>query len=289
MKKCIFCCDYKHENEFNKEHIILEALGGKGKEDICSLVCSACNSKLGSRVDACLTNHIITKYYRYIWKIKGKNGTSNPFKGIKINYADTNIKGELIIDKKGTIVGFRADHQIIEIGDKLLILGPRSGFCDYVNSQLKKNNMPQLSPEEIYKNKLSVKKPKYPHIDYFLISEEGKNEYLITAFPVLLKMAYVFCCEKLGDNYMEDKCAVDIRVFLNNFNYRKGDSYYSPVDARLEWIGNETRTIIFSVYREKLRIFVKILLYGLVECVICMSDVANMYEDFEKITLEIAI
>ena len=81
MRQCIFCMQWKEEKEFNREHIILEALGGKGDKDICLNVCTACNSSLGTRVDASLLNQDITKYMRYKFKIKGKNGIPNPFSG----------------------------------------------------------------------------------------------------------------------------------------------------------------------------------------------------------------
>ena len=92
MKQCIFCMEWKEDKEFNREHIILEALGGKGDKDICLNVCTSCNSSLGTRVDASLLNQSITKYMRYKFKIRGKNGIPNPFKGIEVKYADTKRK-----------------------------------------------------------------------------------------------------------------------------------------------------------------------------------------------------
>ena len=95
MKQCIFCMEWKEDKEFNREHIILEALGGKGDKDICLNVCTSCNSSLGTRVDASLLNQSITKYMRYKFKIRGKNGIPNPFKGIEVKYADDgNLQGE---------------------------------------------------------------------------------------------------------------------------------------------------------------------------------------------------
>ena len=91
MKQCIFCMEWKEDKEFNREHIILEALGGKCDKDICLNVCTSCNSSLGTRVDASLLNQSITKYMRYKFKIRGKNGIPNPFKGIEVKYADTSI------------------------------------------------------------------------------------------------------------------------------------------------------------------------------------------------------
>ena len=111
MRQCIFCMQWKEEKEFNREHIILEALGGKGDKDICLNVCTTCNSSLGTRVDASLLNQDITKYMRYKFKIKGKNGVPNPFRGVEIKYADTPIIGELKVNKEGKIDGFRAKYQ----------------------------------------------------------------------------------------------------------------------------------------------------------------------------------
>lgn len=97
-------------------------------KDICLNVCTSCNSSLGTRVDASLLNQSITKYMRYKFKIRGKNGIPNPFKGIEVKYADTSIVGELKVDKEGKINGFRAKHQVLECNKEKLIVGPRKGF-----------------------------------------------------------------------------------------------------------------------------------------------------------------
>ena len=122
MRQCIFCMEWKEEKKFNREHIILEALGGKGDKDICLNVCTDCNSSFGTRVDASLLNQNITKYMRYKFKIKGKNGIPNPFKGIEIKYADTPIVGELKVNREGRINGFRAKHQVLDYNGKKLIV-----------------------------------------------------------------------------------------------------------------------------------------------------------------------
>ena len=72
MPECIFCRKIKDEKMFNAEHIILDSLGGNGEENICRNVCIECNSSLGTRVDAGMVNETITKYVRYLFKIKGR-------------------------------------------------------------------------------------------------------------------------------------------------------------------------------------------------------------------------
>lgn len=44
----------------------------------------------------------------------------NPFKNIKINHANSQIKGELKTNKDGEISGLVADHQVIEEQRKIL-------------------------------------------------------------------------------------------------------------------------------------------------------------------------
>lgn len=99
MKQCIFCMEWKEDKEFNREHIILEALGGKGDKDICLNVCTSCNSSLGTRVDASLLNQSITKYMRYKFKIRGKMDSQSLKERVK--YADTSIVGRVESRQRG--------------------------------------------------------------------------------------------------------------------------------------------------------------------------------------------
>lgn len=271
MKQCIFCMNNKEDSDFNREHIILEALGGKGDEDICLNVCTACNSSLGTRVDASLLNQNITKYIRYIFKIKGKNGIPNPFKGIEVTYADTPFVGELKVNKEGKINGFRLKNQVYKKEDNVMIAGPRKNFPAYVNSQLKRSGFAQLKEEEIWKKKIDLGVPKVPHIEYVKITEELKEQYLIYAFPTMLKMAYEYSFLILGENYLDDLSAIGIRNFLMDFDYKKDMEYFVPVDAFLEWKDELKRTISLEIYVNN-KVYVTIVLWGIVTATICMSE-----------------
>lgn len=289
MKQCIFCRKYKEDNEFNREHIILDSLGGSGCEDICVNVCILCNSSLGTRVDACLMNHEITKYIRYSLKIKGRNGVPNPFKKMKFNYADTPFVGELQTDKRGNISGFRADHGVYKLDGKTIIVGPRKNFDGYVNSQRKSKNLPLLSKEEIIKNTFHFRDSQIPHINIVEIPDEMKNEYIYFAFPTMLKMAYEFCFIKLGEEYLDDPLATEIRAFLMEFDYKKQRQYFCPTDTVYEWIDTKDNFISISLYTEDNKLYVKIELYGLIMYDICMSETASEYKTIEKSTLKIDI
>lgn len=278
MKQCIFCMEWKEDKEFNREHIILEALGGKGDKDICSNVCTSCNSSLGTRVDASLLNQRITKYMRYKFKIKGKNGIPNPFKGIEVKYADTSIVGELRIDKAGKINGFRAKHQVLEYNKQKLIVGPRKGFVPYVNSKLLENGMNPLTEKEILENRIDFNEHKIPRIEFVKFSEEMKSQYLLYAFPTMLKIAYEYCFIMFGENYLKNDMAVNIREFLMKYDYKKDTEYYSPTIASLKWISEEERKISLKMYIDNDNIWVQIVLWGMVLADICMSEDIFEYE-----------
>lgn len=279
MRQCIFCKRYKEEIEFNKEHIILEALGGKGSDDLCFNVCTSCNSMLGARVDASLLNQKITEKIRYLYKIKGKNGVPNPFKGIEINYADTPVKGEIKTDKYGNINGFRAKHQVIKQGEYTLIAGSKKGFEAYVNSQLKKNGLAELPESEIKKNKIDFGTPKIPHAEKMIFSEEMKNKYLCYAFPAILKMSYEYCFTILGEEYLQDPLAEEIRVFIMNFDYKMLKKWHVPTYASLQ-LNREcdmNRKICLNIYAVDNKVYVRMNLWGFVESYICMSEEASRY------------
>ena len=277
MKQCIFCMEWKEEKEFNREHIILEALGGKGDKDICLNVCTSCNSSFGTRVDASLLNQTITKYMRYKFKIKGKNGIPNPFKGIEIKYVDTPSVGELKVNKEGEIYGFRAKHQVLDDGDKKLIIGPRKGFTQYVNSKLKESSMNPVTQKEILENKFDFGERKVPHVKHMEFPEEIKSLYLLYAFPTMLKMAYEYCFITLGEKYLEDRLAVNIRDFLMTYDYKKDTEYFSPTIASLSWINEEKKEISLRMYMNNDNLWVKIVLWGIVLADICMSEDALAY------------
>ena len=58
MKKCIICEKIKNNKDFNKEHIIPEAIGGSLTIDT---VCKECNGKLGNEIDSKIINDFLIK------------------------------------------------------------------------------------------------------------------------------------------------------------------------------------------------------------------------------------
>ena len=70
MKKCIICNKIKDNNDFNKEHIIPESIGGSLTIEN---VCKACNNKLGKEIDSKIIDDFLIKGQVVGNKIKNKN------------------------------------------------------------------------------------------------------------------------------------------------------------------------------------------------------------------------
>ena len=251
------------------------------EKDICLNVCTSCNSSLGTRVYASLLNQSITKYMRYKFKIRGKNGIPNPFKGIEVKYADTSIVGELKVDKEGKINGFRAKHQVLECNKEKLIVGPRKGFASYVNSKLNENGMNPVTEKELLENRIDFNEHKIPHVEFVEFPEEMRSQYLLYAFPTMLKMAYEYCFITFGEKYLKNPIAMNIRDFLIKYDYKKDTEYCSPTIASLMWISEEERKISLKMYIDNDNIWVQIVLWGMILANICMLE--EVFEDEMKI------
>lgn len=78
-KKCIICRESKEDNKenFNKEHVFPEAIGGGHS---IMLVCCVCNTDMGKYIDSPFLSHVKIKSLRKKYKLKsyGRN-IGNPF------------------------------------------------------------------------------------------------------------------------------------------------------------------------------------------------------------------
>lgn len=287
MRECIFCRKNKVETEFNNEHMFFAALGGGTGENVLKNVCKDCNSKLGTRVDALFINHELTKAIRFILKIEGRNGIPNPFEGIKINYDDTDISGEILTNDKGEVVGFRADRQQKKMGNQLLIISPRKNRYGYTNSILKKYGLPTVTEENFENQTLHISEPKLPIINFIEITQAGRNEYVKFAFPALLKVAYEYCYYKLGEQYLEDDLANGIRQFMIGFISCKQNSYEVPTNAQFKfndennWMKACRRVSKIKFCKENNVLYVYLELFNVMECIIAMSNRAEFYGEID--------
>lgn len=69
--ECIFCRNRKSEDDFSKEHIFPDSIGGT----LCiDSVCKDCNDYLGHSIDNHLCDHLLIQFERLLRKIPGKSG-----------------------------------------------------------------------------------------------------------------------------------------------------------------------------------------------------------------------
>ncbi len=76
---CVICFENKPLNEFNREHVFPETIGGR----LCvHTVCKSCNGELGKNIDNAFLNHITIAYFRNVHGLnREKNrGIKNPLK-----------------------------------------------------------------------------------------------------------------------------------------------------------------------------------------------------------------
>ena len=95
MKKCIICKKIKNDEEFNKEHIIPESIGGFLTIDN---VCKVCNSRLGEEIDSRIIDDFLIKGNIVANRIGNKNNKEKILFEKLISNKDSKIK---LIAKRG--------------------------------------------------------------------------------------------------------------------------------------------------------------------------------------------
>lgn len=278
MRKCIFCKRKLQESEFSAEHVILDSLGGRGKEDIISNVCKECNSKLGTKVDSFFVNHIVTQYQRNYYKIKGRNGVPNYLKDIDIEYADTGIKGKLLMNKNGIITGFRANVGSTDLNGRTLVYAPKKFAEGYLKAFKKEKKITSVE-------KVDLSNKKIPHIESVEFPEDNRDDYLRHAYPLMLKMAYEFCTIKIGELYLDDAYSEDIRKYLIEFP----NIPISPTEVNLIWGEELDSKISIKLYSENKKLYVDVKILGFAVGKILVSLNADKYQFKQDEVLEIDV
>lgn len=202
MRKCIICNIDKEEKEFNKEHIIPDALGNKSL--YFYEVCKECNAKLGRNIDCYLTESFPMKLIRHGLKLKSQNDViPNPFKEGRdkkgrIVRTDGNLKpsiGNVVKEEEGilTVEAATVEEAKSIIRKKLR----RKGYgTEEIESMIETSN----SRSEVFQPDMSME----------VMVDLGKLELAI------VKIAYEYGVLKLGTSFYQDKQAEKIRTILKN-------------------------------------------------------------------------
>ncbi|MBQ6783931.1 MAG: hypothetical protein IJP63_08015 [Acholeplasmatales bacterium] len=198
MCKCILCNN--KFDELTEEHIIPYALGNDTLK--ANILCKDCNSDLGSFVDCSLIDNIAIQIKRMDLKISGRGKVPNPFK------QGVDAKGNKYIvnnDFKPTIINsitkdgnrFRAHASNKEELKKIV---RKSLTRDGYYSEKINNVMDMIDKIEANKFK--------PELIYDI--EINLNDYCLA----ILKIAYEYAYLRLGDSYLNDTRANEIKDII---------------------------------------------------------------------------
>ena len=208
---CIFC--KKEYNNLSVEHVIPEAIGGKLTYNC---VCSSCNSKLGSTIDSLLCKEDVVLLLRQKFDIKSKTGELVDLTK-EMSFFDEHGQKVIIGKGDGKTRPYRYNKaQIPEVkidGDRVVSFkgGDPKAIQTAIIRQAKKKGY-QLDPNKV---KNIVEGAKVEFKPEWVRAEIRVNEK--NFMPCILKIAYEYAYQNLGDNYLRDPCAENIHEFLWGF------------------------------------------------------------------------
>lgn len=190
-------------NAWSIEHIIPYSLGNR--QLYIDTVCKKCNNSLGRYVDDYLVNHMFMKVIRHTLKLKGESGkVPIPFEeGID---TDGN-RVRLDVNFKPSIVPkLTREDQYHYVG----VAGSKEQAKEMILKSLTRNGVEKAVIDsclaQIDNTEINTYSPK---IQYNFSME--KNRFFLAA----LKIAYEYSYYKLGDEYLEDPRAIEIKNTLN--------------------------------------------------------------------------
>ena len=206
MKRCIFCGksedEFDSKNMWSDEHIIPECLGNSTLK--INNVCKHCNSNLGTYVDNYFVNHHFIKSKRQFLRLRSQNGNiPNAFQeGVTADGERIRMSADFV----PSVVPL-----VKQEGNKLITHANSVAEARKIlSTKLRRLHMPPEKIEEyISKIDESCFQSFQPEIRYDILLDI--NRFLLEA----LKIGYEYAVYKLGDRYLDDPTAANIRARLN--------------------------------------------------------------------------
>lgn len=311
MRKCILCKEIKDDSLFNKEHIILESLGGT-KTIKC--VCKNCNSNFGKSVDV-LASDTLTAI-RYLLNIAGKNGIPNPYKETKtetfypLEFEDdpgniTNVRVNMEMDANGKFKKCTAIPRVYEYKDGKLIVSDKKNVSGFVKKALNENNglsapvvciKKKTYPDKLDEGKFYFIPKKYkqysPKVLFYPHTEKELDYFSLCCYPIALKMAYEYFCVVSDMKYLNDALAEPIRLFLKNFDKKgvnnlptnaTGEHLYKKMDDQEweKWMNLPDHNITVNIKTDNNNIIATVDMFHFFNYKIVMSENASEYREFD--------
>jgi hypothetical protein len=219
MKHCIICREQK--DEFSDEHVIPEGIGGYYH---VYNVCKSCNNHLGTKIDSKLVDHLLSKFFRFNNKIKGKSKRlPNPLSGTYSSPESHNIRVQYLADERNNLVPYVLPTPPIikDIDEDRVEITFTVDESDIPNGE-------QMIRKVLERNNFDVQN--------YQVSMETKQIDLSTvAVPIeidtsqfrlcFIKIAYEFANDII-DNYYLDQEALEISMTLHSANHAEAKKYF---------------------------------------------------------------
>lgn len=208
MKECIICRELKAEDEFNDEHVIPDSLNGYYH---IKSVCAICNSTLGTKIDAQLSNHLFIKFQKLLHDDKNKK-YSNPFRGT-YNLEGSDQKVRLELDDNGRFTTRYLPNIPENISSSFSICLDKKDEKkseEIINKFLERNGIPK-DKVEIDKNRI-VEESKWVVCPITIDINNFKMG--------LLKIAYEFAVDQIPDYYHDENAKIISDILCK---YKYGD------------------------------------------------------------------
>jgi hypothetical protein len=255
--RCIFCLE---ERPGSEEHIFPLAIGG------CittNRVCEACNSLLGSRVDAALSDFFPVRTRRAELGLAGNSGTPPPKYEMLLGVAKLaeypGRRVQTMINKDTGKLDIRALHHASDVvmpdgskGRQIIIDERDIGeLPKIIQRERKRHGVPPLSDEQLAAEVLKASQ------NIVRIDNPAVHIELSVSFAYLrhamMKIAYELAFLWLGESYLDDPSAVELRAAICAPDVASTDEIPGYVgdaggcDAFKHWTEDKNHHIAFAM------------------------------------------
>ena len=230
--RCIFCSE---ERPASQEHIFPLAIGGTITTD---RVCEPCNSTLGSRVDGALNNFLPIRVRRAELGLAGNSG--EPPLMFEILTGEQTLVGEKAnrIRTTWNRKTGKLDHKLHHHAEDIITADgkkARSVTIDardkdqiptIIQRERKRHGLPPLSEEM-----LAVEASKFTisTVDNLVIKTDISVSFAFLRHAVM-KIAYELAFRWLGESYLDDQLAIELRQAILRNDLASTDSFIGYAD-----------------------------------------------------------
>ena len=290
MKTCIICKKNKNENQFNKEHILPESIGGSLTIDN---VCKSCNTKLGNEIDSKIINDFLIKGEIVGNKIKNKKNKEKILFETLISNKNPQIKLNAKREKNGKFKKWESNTSLKTSSEN------KNMHSIYFDSD-KDSNSVLKDIEKLFKHKygktLTDEEKKevlykinnehsHPEIEFNFTSQINFKK-LAREF---IKIAYETAHYILGEKYLDDEIGENLRETLFDENHELIEKY---TERGMELISNHKfkenfnkinnisdKNLIHLIEISEIdnKLYLAINLFNIHINCICITETANLY------------